>query len=397
MQLNMYSRNFSRNWETRTKFALHSIALVTFFCLGLTTPTMAYVKIGVLIPESGPAGLFGPSARQAAVIAADEINASGGINGEPVELIFADAGLAPAEAVQSAIRLWRSEKVVGFVGMHDSAVREALIVQFKARVPYVYTPVYEGGECSPGTWLTGETSAQQLEPVIPWLTENEGVNSWYLIGNDMDWGHVTSAAARELIEGLGNEVVGEEYVPLGTSDYDASLQRIRTSGADAVLVSLVGGDSVSFNIAYAAFGLDQQAIRLGTLIEENTLAGIGAAGAKRLFSSLGFFGSIDSEAAKSFASQVKEMFGKDAAPVNTLGESTYDGLVLLAAMANRAGSFDVDAISKVADGTSISSPRGDVVLDGNHTARTIYLADATGGSFEVVAEFDDIGAGVSCD
>jgi ABC-type branched-subunit amino acid transport system substrate-binding protein len=379
------------------KSTKRTTALITLFAIGLALPAAADVKIGVLIPESGPAGLFGPSARQAATLAALEINESGGINGEPIELVFADVGGAPAAAVQSAIRLWRGENVEGFVGMHDSAVREALIGQFKAQVPYVYTPVYEGGECAPGTWVTGETPAQQLGPVIPWITEQEGVKSWYLIGNDYVWGRGTNAAARQLVEGLGNEVVGEEYVPLGTSDYDASLQRIRASGADAVLVSLVGGDAVSFNISYGTFGLDEQAVRLGTMLEENTLAGIGEAGSSRMFSSMGFFSNIGSDVVTDFSARLSSEFGDEAAVMNTLGESTYDGLVLLATIANKAGSLDVAAMSEVADGTEISSPRGKVVLNGNHTARTIYVADATGGSFNVVAEFDNVDAGGTCD
>lgn len=377
--------------------AKRTTAIATLIAVGLALPALADVKIGVMIPESGPAGLFGPSSRQAAVLAAEEINEAGGINGEPIELVFADAGVAPAQAAQSAVRLWRGEGVEAFVGNHDSAVREALIGQFKGQVPYVYTPVYEGGECAPGTWATGETPAQQLGPVIPWLTENEGVKSWYLIGNDYVWGRGTNAAARELVEGLGSEVVGEEYVPLGTSDYDASLQRIKSSGADAVLVSLVGGDAVSFNIAFGTFGLDEQALRLGTLLEENTLSGIGEAGSNRLFSALGFFASIDSDVVNAFSDRLDAEFGDDVAVMNTLGESTYDGLILLAAMANKAGSFDVEAMTAAADGIEISSPRGNVVMDGNHTARTIYLADGTGGAFNVVAEFDDISAGVTCD
>ena len=53
--------------------------------LGMAGTALADVSIGVLVPDSGPAGLFGPSARQAAQLAAEDINAEGGINGEPVE------------------------------------------------------------------------------------------------------------------------------------------------------------------------------------------------------------------------------------------------------------------------------------------------------------------------
>ena len=362
----------------------------------LAGTAMAEIRIGVLVPDSGPAGLFGPSARQAAELAAADINAAGGINGETVELIFADVGLPPAQAVQAVQRLWRSEGVQGFVGMHDSAVRAAITGQLRGQVPYVYTAVYEGGECAPGTYVTGETPAQQLAPVIPWLAANEGASRWYLIGNDYNWPRDTNAAAQTIIAKNGGTVVGEEYVPLGSSDFDASLGRIRASGADAVLVTLVGGDSVGFNIAYAAFGLDQQALRLGTLIEENTLAGIGAANAGRLFASMGYFANIDSDAARAYADRVATTFGTNAAQPNGLGQSVYDGLMLMASLGNAAGSLDAGAVAAAADGTSFTSPRGLAVLDGNHVAQTVYLADGASGVFDVVASFDAVPHGVSC-
>lgn len=373
------------------------VPLASALAVTLALPALAEVRIGVLIPDSGPAGLFGPSSRQAAQLAAEDINAAGGINGEPVTLVFGDVGVPPAQAVQTAQRLWRGEGVQGFVGMHDSAVRAALIGQFRGQVPYVYSGVYEGGECAPGTWLTAETPAQQLAPTIPWLAGNHGASRWYLIGNDYNWPRDTNDAARPVIAEAGGEIVGEEYVPLGTSDYDASLQRIRASGADAVLVTLVGGDSVAFNIGFGAFGLDGQALRLGTLIEENTLAGIGAAGANRLFAAMGFFASIESEAAQAFAARHAQTFGAEAAQLNGMGQSVYDGLMLLSALGNAAGSMDASAIAQSGDGTAFSSPRGEAVLEGNHVAQTIYLAEGTGGAFSVVASFDSVPHGVTCE
>ena len=47
-------------------------------CLAIaTTAAQADIRIGVLVPDSGPAGLFGPSARNSAILAANEINANG--------------------------------------------------------------------------------------------------------------------------------------------------------------------------------------------------------------------------------------------------------------------------------------------------------------------------------
>jgi len=359
-------------------------------------PAPADVKIGVLVPDSGPGGLFGPSTRNSATLAANRINAAGGIDGEPVELVFADVGVSPAEAIQSALRLWKGQGVAAFVGMHDSAVREALVVQIGGSVPYVYTPVYEGGACSPGLYVTGETPSQQLAPVIPFLTERENVSSWYLIGHDYNWPRDTNALAKGYIAKAGGEVVGEEYLPFSVTEFDSSLQRIRESGADAVLITLVGGGSVGFNIAFAGFGLDERAIRLGTLIEENTLAGIGADNANRLFASAGYFASIETEAAEAFATAYAEEFGEDAPVLNTLGQSAYDGLTLLAELANRAGGLDVAAIEAVAEGTTFESPRGAGTLTGRHVAQTIYLADGSGGAFDIIASFDGVASSEGC-
>lgn len=356
----------------------------------------ADTKIGVLVPDSGTAGLFGPSTRNSAELAANQINASGGINGEQIELIFADVGVPPAEAAQAALRLWKGEGAEAFVGMHDSAVREALIGRFNGQVPYVYTPVYEGNSCADGLYVTGETPSQQLEPVIPFLADKEGVSKWYLIGHDYNWPRDTNALAKGYISDAGGEVVGEEYLPFTVSEFDSSLQRIKESGADAVLITLVGGGSVGFNVSFAGFGLDDQAIRFGTLIEENTLAGIGAENANRLYSSSGYFASIETEAAASFAADYSAMFGVDAPALNGLGQSAYEGLMLLAALANKAGSLDVAAMDAAAEGTTWSTPRGDNTMTGRHMAQTIYLADGSGGAFKVVASFDNVASSEAC-
>ncbi|MDE4189690.1 substrate-binding domain-containing protein [Phaeobacter gallaeciensis] len=376
---------------TTKLFASAAVALA----LG-TVSAAADIKVGVLVPDSGPAGLFGPSTRNSATLAAEQINAAGGINGEAIELVFADVGVPPAEAAQAALRLWKGEGAQAFVGMHDSAVREALIRRFNGQVPYVYTPVYEGNSCAPGLYVTGETPSQQLAPVIPYLAENEGASKWYLIGHDYNWPRDTNALAKNYIADAGGEVVGEEYVPFTVSEFDSSLQRIKESGADAILITLVGGGSVGFNVSFAGFGLDEQALRLGTLIEENTLAGIGAENADRLFSSSGYFASIDSDAAVSFAADYTAAFGADAPALNGLGQSAYEGLMLLAALANKAGSLDVAAMDAAAEGTTWSTPRGENTLTGRHMAQTIYLADGSGGTFDIVASFDKVASSEAC-
>ncbi len=362
----------------------------------LRAQTASPLKVAVMLPQSGPAGLFGPSTKACAELAAETLNARGGVLGRKLELMFGDAGLAPAEAAQTALKLWKGNGAGVVIGMHDSAVRGALVGLFKGQVPYFYTPVYEGGECAKGTYVSGETPQQQLQPVIPWLAAERKPTKWYLIGNDYIWGRNTNATAKGYIQQTGAQVVGDEYLPFTVDNFDASLARIRDSGADAVLVSLVGGASVGFNKAFASFGLAEKALRLGTLIEENTLAGIGLANARNLYASAGYFGSIQTPAATAFAAAYGKRFGAQAPALNGLAESTYEGFLLLEAMAKKAHSLDVSKLDAASEGASYNGPRGPVTLKARHVEQDIYLADVGPAGFRVVKTFNRVPSGQSC-
>lgn len=354
------------------------------------------VKVAVMIPQSGPAGLFGPSSKACAELAAETINARGGVLGQKIELLFGDAGLAPAEASQAALKLWKGSGAGAVIGMHDSAVRGALVGLFKGQVPYFYTPVYEGDECSKGTYINGETPQQQLQPVIPWIAAERKPKKWYMIGNDYIWGRNTNAAAKGYIEKTGAQVVGDEYLAFTVDNFDASLARIRDSGADAVLVSLVGGASVGFNKAFASFGLADKALRLGTLIEENTLAGIGPANAKNLYSSAGFFANIQTPAAKAFVAAYAKRFGPEAPMLNGLAESVYEGFLMMESIARKAGALSVAKMDPASEGATYNGPRGTVTMKNRHVQQDIYVADVDDKGFRVIKTFPRVGSGQTC-
>ena len=154
---------------------------------GLLEPVFAQAKefkIGFFIALSGPASLFGPTQRACADLAAEKINKAGGILGRPVRLIFTDAGGPPAETAKSAVRLMLEDKVDLFIGSHDSATREANIATIKGKVTYIYSPVYEGGECSPNVFCLGETPPQQAQPAIEFLAKEKKARTFHLIGDD---------------------------------------------------------------------------------------------------------------------------------------------------------------------------------------------------------------------
>jgi ABC-type branched-subunit amino acid transport system substrate-binding protein len=354
------------------------------------------LKVGVMIPLSGPAALFGPSSKNVSQMAAEKINAGGGILGRKIEILFGDAGLPPAEAAQTALRMWRRDGCEAFVGMHNSAVRGAYNNVFKGQVPYVYCPNYEGGECANGVYYVGETPAQSVVPTMKWLAGERKLKKFYLIGNDYNWPRDTNVIAKKTIAELGGQVVGEEYMPFTVDNFDSSLAKIKKTGADMVFITLVGGASVTFNRAFASFGLSDKVTRLGTLIDENTLLGIGAENSKNIYSAASYFANIQTKAAKAFAQNYATKFGSKAPVLNALSGSMYDGLIALDTIAERAGSLSTKKMDAVAEGAGWDSPRGRAKMANRHLTLDIYLAEAKGTNFEIVKTFPRQNPGNFC-
>ncbi len=336
---------------------------------------------------SGPAGIWGPSCQTSAMLAAGELNAGGGLLGRELELMFVDAGRAPDEVSADTLDLVADSGAEAVIGMHISAVRQALVRALRGRVPYVYTPVYEGGERSPGVFMVGETPALQLEPSIRWLTERCATRRWYLIGNDYVWPRVSHRAARRYIAASGGEVVGESYIPFGCDDYEAYLDRVRSSNPDAVLVSMVGSDCITFNRAFADAGLDRRILRLSAASEENTLLGIGAKNAANFFFTAGYMAVLKTQENLAFLERYHGAFGVEAPVPNTIGESCYEGVRLYGELARRAKSIEVQALSRASRGLSYVGARGPSRMLERHLRTDIYLAQADGLDFHVVQHF----------
>ncbi len=382
--------------QRRTFVSTASIALAGALQPMASVWAASPLKVAAMLPLSGPAGLFGPSAKACAELAVEQLNARGGVLGRKVELIIGDAGLAPADAGQVALKLWKGDGAQVFIGMHDSAVRGALVSLFKGQIPYFYTPVYEGGECSVGTYMNGETPQQQLEPTLPWLMTERKIKKWYLMGNDYIWGRNTNALAKGYIAKAGGTVLGDEYVPFTVDNFDSSLARIRDSGAEGVLVSMVGGSSVSFNRAFAGFGLADKMVRIGSLIEENTLAGIGLQNAKNLYSSMGYFANLETPGAKTFSAAYLKRFGEKAPALNDLAESVFEGFLMLEAIAKKAQSLKVADMDRASKGATYDGPRGVVTMHNRHVDQNIYVAEATNKGFKVVKTFPHVSSGQTC-
>ena len=363
-------------------------------------PSGEPVRIGILFSNSGPAGIFGPPTANIAEMIEEDINAAGGINGRPVETFLADDATDPAVGRQAMEQLIDSDNVDVVLGTHSSATRQAAKpLAEDANVLYIYAALYEGGECSSVMFNTGEVPSQQLAPVIPWMMEQTGGQTWFLLGNDYVWPRRSFELARQYIEGAGGVVVGEEYVPLGTQDFSSVAQTIAGSGADLIFPALVGGDAIAFETQAVDFGIGQDAIpRLANIYEENVLGAMGPAVTAGMRVTMGYFKEVDNALNTDFVSRYYERFGADAPPHATFSSHIYDAALLYAAAANTAGTTDTAAVAAAMEGLSLATPTGDISITGSrHLAQPIYVAEIqSDGSQLIVQSFASVEPDETC-
>ncbi len=345
------------------------------------------LRVAHFISLSGPAGIWGPCSINSAMLATAEINARGGILGREIELSIHDAGGAPDGVAATASDIVDSDAADIVLGSHMSVVRLVLRKVFAGRLPYIYTPIYEGGERMPGVLAIGETPPRQARPAIMWLAERKRAARWYLIGSDYVWPWQSHRAVKRYIAETGGQVVGEDFVALGEDDHTPYLDRIQAARPDVVFISLIGQDGILFNRAFAEHGLAARMLRLANCMDETVALGIGADSTENLFAASGYFVNAPTAGNEAFRARYHGAFGRCAPVPGSTAQSNYEGLYFLEALSRRAGTLDLRGLVAAAEGAVYHGARGAIGMRRRRAEMPIYLAEADGFDFHLRATF----------
>lgn len=292
------------------------------------------MRIGLLLPHSGPAGVWRLGGQACAALAAGDET-----DGPAVELISLDCGETPESAAKAAYALRERHGVQIVVGMQPSHQRNAITRTLAGDVAYVYTPQYEGGWCGPSAIPLGVTDAEAAAPSIEWLARRRGVSRWFYIGNDYLWPRAAYSVVAGAVEAVGGSIVGSGFVPFGDSDYDVALSRIHSSRADGVVVVLLGDESVRFHRAFAAANLPRQAVRFCLGCDETLLWALEGAQAEGLYACQPYFTTATDAGREGMLHAYSALYGDARPPVTSMTMGLYDG-VRLARAIGRAGGGD---------------------------------------------------------
>jgi urea transport system substrate-binding protein len=327
------------------------------------------IKIGAPVDLSGVFAVYGEQQKQAAELAVKEINEAGGINGRQVEIVFADAQSDVQPAVEQVKSLLDKEQVDAVIGIVSSAARDAVIPTIaRAQKVYIYPTTYEGGVAEKFSgkgarfvFTTGPVSEQYISPFMPWLVERYGPNV-YILAMDYIYGTGSAAAARAALAEAGGSVVGEELVPLGTTDFSAILNRVEKENPDVIYAVIAGEDLVFLMKQYREFGLKKKGITFATTeLDESYFQGLGAKVVEGTPISLPYFVVMDNEENRQWLEAMRTEFGAELVP-GLAAESMYYSVKLFAEAAKKAGSVETEALIAALEGISIETPQGTVSI-----------------------------------
>ena len=323
------------------------------------------VKLGFINSLTGAMAISEKTVSKVLDMAADEINASGGIMGKKIEPIQEDGATDWPTFAEKSEKLLTDDCVAAVFGGWTSSSRKAMKPVFEKHNGLLFYPVqYEGLESSKNIYYTGATTNQQILPAMEFL-KDEGVKTLFLAGSDYVFPRTANAIIKLYAAELGIEIVGEEYVPLDKDDWTTQVSKIVEAKPDFIFNTINGSSNVGFIKAYTDAGLKAATTPIISVsIAEEEAPNMGAS-VEGQYAAWNYFESVNSPANEKF---IKDWVAYDGPSDVTSDpmEAAYISLYLYKAMVEKAGSFDVDKINAVADGVSFDAPEGTVVIDGDN-------------------------------
>lgn len=352
------------------------------------------IKVGVLHSLSGTMAISEKSVVDSTLLAIKQINDAGGVLGKQIEAIQEDGASDWPTFAEKARKLIEEDQVVVVFGCWTSASRKAVLPVFEETNHMLYYPVqYEGQECSKNIFYTGAAPNQQIEPSVDWLLENKGTD-FYLIGSDYVFPRTANTIIKAQLEAKGGTTVGEDYLPLGSTEVAPIVAKIRSALPNGgVIYNTLNGDSnVAFFKQMQGAGLTpEQYPVMSVSIAEEEVQAIGKEYLLGHFAAWNYFMTVDTPENAAYVEAFKAEYGADRV-TNDPMEAGYISVNIWAKAVEQAGSegtpTDLEAVRAAAYGQEMAAPEGPVKMNTNHhLSKTVRIGEVRDdGLFEIIFE-----------
>jgi urea transport system substrate-binding protein len=349
------------------------------------------IKVGLLHSLSGTMSISEVDVKNAELLAIDEINNSGGLLGKKIEPVVEDGASDWPTFAEKAGKLIDQDKVCVIFGCWTSSSRKAVLPVIESKDNLLFYPVqYEGMEASKNVVYTGAAPNQQILPAVDWLIK-QGKKKFFLVGSDYVFPRTANKIIKAALEAAGVKLVGEEYAPLGYTDFTTIAQKIKASGADAVLNTVNGDSNIGLFKQMSSDGITYPAVTtMSFSIAEVELKGIGVDIMKNQFCAWNYFMSMPGDANAAFIKAYQTKYGADKVTDDPI-EAAYFGVHLWAEAVKKAGTYQTDSVREAVRGMSYDAPEGHVVIDSvnNHTIKNFMIGKVNDqGQFDIVYKSD---------
>ncbi|MGI9471902.1 MAG: transporter substrate-binding protein [Rubripirellula sp.] len=351
-------------------------------------PSGEPIKVGVLHSTSGTMAASEKAVVDATLMAIDEINQAGGLMGRPVVPIVADGQSDPAVFASKARQLIESDGVCAVFGCWTSASRKTVVPIFEQNDHLLIYPVqYEGVEESSNVIYTGASPNQQIVPAVKWAFAFEDKRRFFVVGSDYVFPRVASEIIKDQLAELGAELVGEEFLPLGSTDAATVVKKISESNADMVLNLINGDTNTTFFKEMRAAGITPEKIpTISFSIGEAELAEMDSGSMAGDYAAWNYFQSIDTPENNVFVQSLKDRYGVDRTVSDPM-EAAYFGVKLWSQAVLSAESTNASTIRREMRNQRMVAPEGVVRIDPatQHTFKTPRIGRVqSDGQFEIV-------------
>ena len=342
--------------------------LLTALAAAIALPAGAEesVKIGVILPMSGPFANYGKQIENGIKLYMKHHGDK--VVGKKIELLLRDdTGPAPEVTKRHAQELIVKDKVdllAGFGLTPNGLAAAPLATEAKKPMIIMNAATSIITTKSPYIARVSFTLPQVTAPMATWAAKN-GIRKVYTLVSDYGPGHDAEAQFKKTFTAAGGQIVGEVRVPLKSPDFSPYLQRIKDSQPEAVFIFLPAGEQgVAFMKGFVERGLDKAGIKLiatGDVTDDDVIDAMGDS-ALGVITSHHYSAAHDSALNQSFVKGYAEIDPKMRP--NFMAVAGYDGMAAIyEALKKTNGSTDGDKIMAALKGMKLDSPRGPIMID----------------------------------
>jgi urea transport system substrate-binding protein len=337
------------------------------------------IKVGILHSLSGTMAISEVSVRDAELLAIDEINAKGGVLGKKIVPVVEDGASDWPTFAEKAQKLISVDHVAAVFGGWTSASRKAMLPVFERNKALLYYPVqYEGLESSPYIYYSGATTNQQIVPGLDYL-KSQGKTKIFLLGSDYVFPRTANKEIKAYAKANGMEIVGEEYTPLGATEYTTIINKIKAASPQAVFNTLNGDSNVAFFKQLKDAGVTAAGLPvISVSVAEEEVRGIGTDNIAGQLVAWNYYQTTSSPENTAFVDAYKKKFGANRVTDDPI-EAGYVQVKLWAEAVTKAGSTDPEKVKAASGGITLDAPEGRVTINGenHHISKTARIGIVT--------------------